>query len=158
MRPEGQEDLIDRPSFFAQTLSLPSTPFSGAGLAARLCLNCCGSGDGRKRLFDTLELICRDHAPQYLLESWFCRARKNVLPAVGSQGFRVQPGDILLEERRSAHFQEVVDVGCRLGAHDTVHRRYQLNHVVYRAVAFTAREGRVLSDPFELVDPGVLRL
>lgn len=80
---EGQTDLIDRPSFFAPTLSLPERCLTlllelhtsvFPLLAASLCVNCGRSGDGRKRVFDARELVWRDHAPQDLLESRFCRA------------------------------------------------------------------------------------
>jgi hypothetical protein len=55
MRQKGQEDLIDRPSLFAQTSFLPYRRFlQGApNLRPRLPLaweqNCGGSGDGLKR-------------------------------------------------------------------------------------------------------------
>jgi hypothetical protein len=57
MRERRQEDLIDRPAFFAQMFFLPERfPFF-AGMAARLCLNC---GGGVQAPFDVLrpELSC----------------------------------------------------------------------------------------------------
>src|SRR5580698_4979751 len=95
---------------------------------------------------------------KHLPEMGMTCARVDVLPPVSLEEIRFDRLAFRRVDCTAAVRLEVSCVGCGLPLQDAVDQGHQLDEFVNSVVAIAVRDGGVVTDPFKLVEDGVLAL